>query len=42
MSIIINGEPSDVAPGHHIWTESRLPWFDTADTLSRHDRDRKG
>jgi Uncharacterized conserved protein len=26
---------AEIAPEYHIWTESRLPWFDTADHLPR-------
>lgn len=29
--------PATVAPEYHIWRMSRLPWFDTADALPRHD-----
>jgi hypothetical protein len=28
-------EPAAVVPDHHIWTSSRIPWFDTADALPR-------
>lgn len=28
--------PAEVVPEYHIWRESRLPWFDTQDTLPRH------
>jgi hypothetical protein len=31
-------DPAAVAPEYHIWRESRLPWFETADALPRHDR----
>jgi hypothetical protein len=27
--------PDAVPPGSHIWTESRVPWFDTRDDLPR-------
>lgn len=27
-----------VPPGFHIWTQSRVGWFDTADRLPRHER----
>ena len=30
-------EPSRVAPEYHIWRQSRLPWFETADSLPRHE-----
>ena len=28
--------PAALAPQYHIWTESRIPWFDTADALPRY------
>jgi hypothetical protein len=28
--------PEALAPGYHIYDGSRIPWFDTADTLPRH------
>lgn len=28
-------DPSAVAPGHHIWTASRIAWFEIADDLPR-------
>jgi hypothetical protein len=31
-------DPAAVAPGFHIWRRSRIPWFDTADSMPRHDR----
>lgn len=31
-------DPSLVRPGFHIWTESRIDWFDTSDELPRHER----
>jgi hypothetical protein len=30
-------DPSSLAPDHHIWRSSRIPWFDTTDTLPRYD-----
>jgi len=30
--------PDAVAPGFHIWTRSRIAWFDIADSLDRHER----
>jgi hypothetical protein len=30
--------PEIYQPIDHTWTADRLPWFDTADTLPRHDR----
>ncbi|MGE0386884.1 MAG: GFA family protein [Gammaproteobacteria bacterium] len=29
--------PGTIAPGYHIWRMSRVPWFETADALPRHD-----
>jgi len=31
-------QPDDLAPGWHAFESERLAWFDTADTLTRHDR----
>jgi hypothetical protein len=31
-------DPHLVAPGFHIWTRSRIAWFDTGDHLDRHAR----
>lgn len=31
-------EPDAVAPGFHIFTESRIGWFETEDDLPRHQR----
>jgi hypothetical protein len=30
--------PDTIAPGFHIWTRSRINWFDTADQPNRHER----
>lgn len=30
-------DPALVAPCFHLWTSSRIPWFDTRDTLPRHE-----
>lgn len=30
---------AELAPTAHIWTESRLPWFDTTDSGPRHRRE---
>lgn len=30
---------AELAPAAHIWTESRLPWFDTTDSGPRHRRE---
>jgi hypothetical protein len=29
-------EPAALPPEYHIWTDSRIPWFETADALPRH------
>jgi hypothetical protein len=31
-------DPEAVPPGFHIWTRSRIGWFETADPLDRHER----
>jgi hypothetical protein len=31
-------DPAAVAPGFHIWTRSRIAWFETADRFERHAR----
>jgi hypothetical protein len=31
-------DPGAVVPGFHIWTQSRIDWFETADHLDRHQR----
>jgi hypothetical protein len=31
-------DPDSVPPGFHIFRSSRIGWFETADTLPRHDR----
>jgi hypothetical protein len=33
-------DPASVVPEYHIWVESRLPWFETTDTLPRHRAER--
>jgi hypothetical protein len=30
-------DPASVSPELHIWTSSRVPWFDTKDDLPRHE-----
>jgi len=29
-------DPEAVRPSHHIWTASRIGWFDVADALPRY------
>jgi hypothetical protein len=36
VSISSLDDPASVEPGLHIWTESRIAWFDTADQLPRY------
>jgi len=33
--------PGEVAPDHHIYTRSRISWFETADDLTRHQAGRE-
>jgi len=35
-------EPEAVAPEFHLWTSSRIRWFDAADSLPRYRRSRPG
>jgi hypothetical protein len=30
-------DPTTITPTHHIWCSSRIPWFETADSLPRFD-----
>ena len=32
----VGDDPAAVAPDHHIWTASRIAWFDTKDDLPRY------
>lgn len=41
LNVVTLDDPSGVAPGYHIWVSSRLPWFDTADELPRHEKARE-
>jgi hypothetical protein len=34
-------DPDAVRPGYHIWTASRIGWFDTRDDLPRHQESRR-
>jgi len=36
VSIASLDTPEAVPPSSHIWTDSRVPWFDTADDLPRY------
>lgn len=31
-------DPSSIVPEYHVWCSSRIPWFDTADSLPRFDK----
>ena len=33
--------PGEVPPNHHIYTRSRISWFETADDLPRHPAGRE-
>ncbi|MGD9509835.1 MAG: GFA family protein [Geminicoccaceae bacterium] len=38
-------DPAGIVPEYHVWTASRIPWFETADALPRYPdagRDRPG
>ena len=34
-------DPAVIRPSHHIWTTSRIAWFDTADDLPRYSENRR-
>jgi hypothetical protein len=34
-------DPTAVRPGYHIWTSSRIAWFDTSDDLPRYAENRR-
>ncbi len=36
INLVTLDDPVRLAPQYHIWTDSRIPWFDTADDLPRH------
>ena len=38
INIVTLDDPSIVEPTMHIWTESRIPWFETADEHPRRKR----
>jgi len=35
VNIVTFDDPSIIEPTMHIWTESRIPWFDTKDGHER-------
>jgi len=41
VSIASLDHPEAVEPTLHVWTESRIPWFDTADHLPRYATDER-
>jgi hypothetical protein len=36
VNLVTLDKPERIAPQYHIWTASRLPWFETRDKLPRH------
>jgi hypothetical protein len=38
FSVMTLDEPDAVAPGFHIFWGSKVPWFEPADELPRHDK----
>lgn len=36
INLVTLDDPSKVRPDHHIWTESRIPWFEFTDALPRY------
>ena len=36
VNLVTLDRPEAIRPQYHIWTASRLPWFDTRDELPRH------
>ncbi len=36
VNLVTLDEPAAIVPEHHIWTASRIPWFETTDTLPRY------
>jgi hypothetical protein len=41
ISIASLDDPDAVAPTLHVWTDSRIAWFDTADQLLRYSSDQR-
>jgi hypothetical protein len=42
IAVVTLDDPTLAAPQFHIWRESALPWFETADELKRYRRARPG
>jgi hypothetical protein len=40
LAVATLDDPSIARPAYHIWTSSRLPWFETGDALPRHAEER--
>jgi hypothetical protein len=40
INVVTLDDPSIIEPTIHIWTESRLPWFDTKDEHERRKKNR--
>ena len=36
VNLVTLDEPAAIVPEYHIWTASRIPWFETTDTLPRY------
>ena len=41
VTLISLDDPEAVRPSYHIWTASRIAWFDTADDLPRYPENRR-
>jgi hypothetical protein len=41
LTIASLDDPAAVRPRYHIWTSSRIAWFDTADDLPRYPENRR-
>ena len=42
VNVVTLDDPSATPPDHHSWVSSRLPWFDTSDSLPRHQEGQDG
>ena len=38
VNIVTLDDPSAIEPTLHIWTQSRIPWFDTTDSHERREK----
>jgi hypothetical protein len=41
VTLVSLDDPEAVRPSYHIWTASRIAWFDTADDLPRYPENRR-